>query len=405
MGRRMTRILIGLVVTLAFLTGTDGGAAAQTLKIGAAVALTGAVSKEGKLLKDGYDLWLEQVNKSGGVPVGGKRYKVEIVYYDDESNAQTGAKLTEKLITEDKVQFVLGPFSSPITMQTSVIGEKYKIITMAALANSDAIYGRGFSYVFSVLPPATKYMKLLLDMGTKLQPRPKTVAILALNNAFGLLAAQGAQDHAKAVGYDVVYSEKYPERSSDVSAFLTQVKAKNPDMVIASSLFQDALLITKQAKELKLCPKVLAFTVGPALPDFAKSLGKDAEYLYGSEWWLPNMGWKGRDFGSSQDYAKAVKARFGYEPGYHTAAGTASGLLLQMAIEKANSLDTDAVRQALLSLDVDTFWGPVAWNEKGVNVKGASGPIQIRDGRVVSVYPEDIREAVPVYPMPCWDKR
>jgi branched-chain amino acid transport system substrate-binding protein len=402
---RTARILVGLGVTLAMMTGLVDGAAAQAIKIGAAVALTGAVSKEGRLLKDGYDLWLEHVNRQGGIQVGGKRQKVEIVYYDDESNAQTGAKLTEKLITEDKVQFILGPFSSPITMQTSVIGEKYRIITVAALANSDAIYTRGFKYVFSVLPPATKYMRLLLEMGTKLEPRPKTLAILALNNPFGLLVAQGAQEQAKALGYDVVYHEKYPAQSTDVSAFLTQIKAKNPDVVVASSFFQEALLITKQSKELRLCPKILAFTVGPALPDFVKSLGKDAEYIYGSEWWLPNMGWKGRDFGSSQDYARTVKARFGYEPGYHTAAGTASGLLLQMAIEKASSLETDAVRKALLGLDVDTFWGPVAWNEQGVNVKGASGPIQIREGRVVSVYPEALREAAPTYPMPCWDRR
>jgi branched-chain amino acid transport system substrate-binding protein len=403
--QRMTRILTGLGVIVALGLGAVGEAAAQPIKIGAAVALTGAVSKEGKLLKDGYDLWLAEVNRQGGIKVGGKPHRVEMVYYDDESNAQTGAKLTEKLITEDKVQFILGPFSSPITMQTSVIGEKYKIITMAALANSDAIYDRGFKYVFSVLPPATKYMRLLLEMGTKLQPRPRTLAILALNNPFGLLVAQGTQEQAKALGYEVVYHEKYPAQSADVSAFLTQIKAKNPDVVVASSFFQEALLITKQAKELRLCPKILAFTVGPALPDFTKSLGKDAEHIYGSEWWLPNMGWKGRDFGSSQDYAKAVKARLGYEPGYHTAAGTASGLLLQMAIEKAGSLETDAVRQALLGLDVDTFWGPVAWNDKGVNVKGASGPIQIRDGRVVSVYPEGLREAAPAYPMPCWDKR
>lgn len=403
--RHTTRVLVTAAMVAAFLAASSGWAAAQTIKIGAALALTGAVSKEGKLLKDGYDVWIEHVNKQGGILVGGKRYRVELVYYDDESNAQTGAKLTEKLLTEDKAQFILGPFSSPITMQTSLIGEKYRVITIAPLANSDAIYERGFKYVFSVLPPATKYMKLLLDMAARLDPKPRTVAIMALNNPFGLLAAQGAQDHAKAIGFDVVYSEKYPAQSNDVSAFLTQIKAKNPDIVIASSFFQDALLITKQAKELRLCPKILAFTVGPALPDFAKSLGKDGEYIYGSEWWLPNMGWKGRDFGSTRDYAKLIQARFGYEPGYHTASGTASGLLLQMAIEKANSLETDAVRQALLGLDAETFWGPIAWNEKGVNVKGASAPIQIRSGRVTSVYPEHLREMAPAYPMPCWDKR
>jgi branched-chain amino acid transport system substrate-binding protein len=399
-----TRWWVAVLAALALSAGA-GRAEAQTIKVGAALALTGPVSREGKFLKDGYDLWLEQVNKDGGIKVGGRPHRVEMVYYDDESNAQTGARLTEKLLTDDKVQFILGPFSSPIQMQTSVIGEKYKVVTVAPLANSDAIYERGFKYVFSVLPPASKYMKLFLDMAAKLEPKPRTLAILALNNPFGLLVAKGTEEHARSLGYQIVYSDKYPAQSTDVSAFLTAIKAKNPDIVVASSFFQEALLITKQAKELKFCPKMLAFTVGPALPDFGKSLGKDAEFIYGSEWWLPNMGWKGPVYGSARDYAKLVQQRFGYEPGYHTAAGTASGLLLQLAIEKAGSPDSEAVRKALLAMDLETFWGPIAWSEKGVNVKGASGPIQIQDGKVVSIYPEDLREKAPVYPMPCWDKR
>src|SRR2546425_4669965 len=149
---------------------------------------------------------------------------------------------------------------------------------------------------------------------------------------------------------------------------------------------------------------MLALTVGPEVPDFTRSLGKDADYIYGSAWWLSNMGWKGRDFGS-REYAKAMMDRVGREPNYHVASGTAAGLLLQMAIEKANSLDTDAVRAAFRTIDVETFWGPIAWNDKGQNVKGASGPIQIQNGRIVSVYPEHLREAPPAYPMPCWDKR
>jgi branched-chain amino acid transport system substrate-binding protein len=401
MGRPLAVLLVALMV-LAAMADT---ALAQTVKIGASLALTGAVSREGKFLKDGYDLWVEHVNKQGGIPVGGKRYKVEMVYYDDESNAQTGARLTEKLISEDKVQFILGPFSSPITMQTSVIGEKYKVLTIAPLANAEPIYNRGFKYVFSILPPATKYFKLVLDMASKLEPKPKTVAILALNNPFGLLAAEGARDHAKTLGFDVVYFEKFPAQSSDLSAFLTQAKAKNPDIVLASSFFQESLLITKQSKELKLCPKMQVFSVGPEIPDYLKSLGKDAEYMYGSAWWLPNMGWKGRDFGSSRDYVKLAKDRLGYEPGYHVASGTAAGLLLQMAIEKAGSLDIEAVRKALLAMDVETFWGPIAWNDKGQNVKGASGPIQVRNGKLVSVYPAELREMAPAYPTPCWDKR
>jgi branched-chain amino acid transport system substrate-binding protein len=379
-------------------------ALAQALKVGAAVALTGRFSKEGKLVHDGYQIWLEEVNKQG-INVGGKRMKVEMVFNDDESDPQTASKLTEKLITQDKAQFILGPFSSPITQQTSVIGEKYKILTIAPQANSDPIYERGFKYVFSILPPATSYFKALMDMAAAVNPKPKTVAILAGNQAFTLLLAKGTEDHAKRLGLDVVYNDKYPAPATDLSAFLTQIKAKNPDWVIGGTFFQEALLATKQAKELKLCPKLLAFSVGPEIPDFAKNLAKDAEYITGNAWWLANMKWKGPVFGSAEDYAKRVKAKYNYEAGYHVASGTAAGLLLQMAIEKAGSTETDKVRAALLGMDVETFWGPTKWNEQGKNVKGGQGVIQIQDGQITGVYPDAVRQKNAVYPMPCWDKR
>jgi len=331
--------MIVLLLTLSIVATTSALALGQTIKIGASVAWTGSLSREGRLLKEGYAFWADHINQSGGILVGGKRHTVQLVVYDDESNAATSQRLTEKLITQDKVQFLLGPYSSPITLETSLIGEKHKILTIAAMANADAIYERRFKYVASVLPPATAYMKRFLEMARKFTPQPNTVAILAVGSAFGI------------------------------------------------------------------CPKMLALTLGPEFPDFAKSLGKDADYVYGSAWWLPNMGWKGHDFGSSQDYARAMAKRTGREPTYHEAGGTAAGLFLHMAIEKANSLDTDAVRAAFGTIDTETSWGPVAWNDTGQNIKGASGPLQIQNGKIVSIYPEHLREAPPVYPMPCWNRR
>ena len=400
----MRRAWIILAAVMGILAPAVAPAMAQTIKIGAAVALTGRFSKEGKLVHDGFKIWLEEVNKKG-INVGGQRMKVDLILNDDESEPQTAVKLTEKLITQDKVQFILGPFSSPITQQTSVIGEKYKIITIAPQANSDPIYERGFKYVFSVLPPASSYFRAVVEMGTKLQPRARTLAILAGNQAFTLLAAQGTDRMARQMGYEIVYNDKYPAPATDLSAFLTQIKAKNPDMVIVASFFQEGLLATKQAKELRLCPKLLAFSVGPEIPDFAKNLGKDAEFILGSAWWLPNMGWKGPDFGTAQEYAKLVQAK-GYPPAaYHVASGTAAGHLLQLAIEKAGSLETDKVRAALLSMDVETFWGPTKWDEGGKNVKGGQGVIQIQDGQITGVYPDAVKQKTLAYPMPCWDKR
>ncbi len=381
-------------------------AAEKVLKIGASLALTGAVSKEGTNVRDGIVFWRDFVNERGGVDIGGEKYRVEVVFYDDKSDAETGAKLTEKLITEDKVDFIFGPFSSAITMNTSVIGEKYKVITIAPQANSDAIYERGFKYIFSVMPPASTYLRRVIDMALAQEPKPKTVAVLIRDDPFGIAAGEGAANYAKEKGLEVVYKEKFPKDTKDVSSLLTQVKALNPDLMLASTLFQDAVLITKQAKDLKVCPKLMAFTAGPAIPDFLKELGADAEYIYGSEWWLPILSWKDPYMGTPQEVADAFEKKFGYRPGYHAASGIAAGRILQEALRIAGTKDTEAVRKALLEHGPgDIFWGPTGWNEQGKNIKGASVPIQIQNGKVVAVWPPEVAQAKPIYPMPCWDAR
>lgn len=387
---------------------SSGGAATggeKVLKLGAAISETGQVSREGKFLKDGYEFWKDTVNAAGGVDIGGAKYKVEIVYYDDKSEPQTSAKLTEKLITEDKVDFILGPYSSGINIATAAISEKYKVLSFAPLANATNIYTQGYKYVFSILPPATRYLVYVLDMAVTLDPKPTTVALMARDDPFGISVAEGVKKHAEELGLKVVYYEKFPKNTTDVSALLTQVKELNPDILIATTLYQDAILITKQAKELKVCPKILSYSVGTAIPDFTKELGPDANFIFGAEWWLPNMGWEGPVFPTASGYAKDFEAKYGYVPGYHSAAGTATGLLLQLALEKAGEVNSDKVREELLKFKEQTFWGPIAWDETGQNISGASGVIQIQDGKVTAVFPDAIQQAKPIYPMPCWDNR
>lgn len=380
--------------------------ATQTLKLGAAVALTGPVSREGNLVKDGYEYWQRAINDKGGMDVGGTRYTVEIVFYDDESKADTGTRLTEKLITDDKVQFILGPFSSGITQATSTISERYNLLTIAPQANADAIYERGYKNIFSILPPASTYLRGVMDMAGTLNPKPSKVAVMVRDDPFGIAAGEGAAKYAKEKGFDVVFQEKYPANATDVSSILTKVRGANPDMLLASTLFQDSVLITRQARDLQFSPKLIAFTAGPALPDFIQSLGNDAESIVGSEWWLPTLNFQGEPtLGSAQEYAAGIQKAKGYVPGYHTASGSMAGLALQLALNSAGKVDTDAVRAAMLKLEPKTFWGPIGWNEQGKNVKGTSVPVQIVGGKVVAVWPEQGRQQPPKYPFPSWGQR
>ncbi|GAI82548.1 unnamed protein product, partial [marine sediment metagenome] len=183
-----------------------GGALAQEniIKIGAAVSLTGKMAYEGRLVKEGYEVWEDWVNNHGGITAGDKNYRVKMIYYDDESAPVRGAKLTEKLITQNKVDFLFGPFSSSITFATTAIGEKYGKITIAPEANATKIYERGYKYVFSVLPPAPMLMVPIVYMAENLDPKPKTVAIIVANDLFPLSCAEGFRDKCKELGFEVV---------------------------------------------------------------------------------------------------------------------------------------------------------------------------------------------------------
>src|SRR5512139_1046239 len=158
---------------------SSAGWAQDVLKFGAAVSLTGGQSRFGNMVKNGYELWKDYVNDKGGIDVGGKRFKVTVIYYDDQSDPQVSAKLTEKLITEDKVQFLLGPYSSGITLATSAIAEKYDMINMACTANAGSVYTRGYKNVFSILPPAGAILHSFLDMLTTFKPAPKKLAMIS----------------------------------------------------------------------------------------------------------------------------------------------------------------------------------------------------------------------------------
>lgn len=412
--QKKSYLLIAVLVALSLVLAScaapadKGGTAAsgeKVIKIGVAISQTGQVAREGKFEKDGIDYWKDLVNAQGGIEVGADKYKVEVVYYDDQSSPETSMKLTEKLITEDKVQFLIGPYSSGIQTAAAAIGEKYKMITITPLANATTIYDKGYKYIFSVLPPATKYLSMLIDMAVTMDPKPETIAIMVRDDPFGTSVATGVKDRAEEKGLKVVYFEKFPKNVSDVSPMLSAIKNLNPDIVIASTLYQDAVLITKQAKDLKVCPKMMSYSVGVSIPDFPKELGPDANYIFGAEWWLPNMGWKGEVIPSADEFAKEFEKKYGYAPSYHSAAGAAAGLVLQLAIKDAGSIETDKVREALLKFNHDIFWGPTAWDETGANIKGSSGVIQIQDGKVVSIYPDAIQQSKPVYPMPCWDQR
>jgi len=402
--KKVATVLLAWLLILGWGIG-PATSAEKVLKLGASVCLTGRLAKEGNYVKDGYILWMEEVNKRGGIKVGNDRYKVDIIFYDDKSDPQTGAKLTEKLITEDKVSFILGPYGSGITLATSAIGEKYKVLTVACQANASNIYERGFKYIISILPPATYYLRPVIDLSQKLNPKAKTAAAIWADDAFPEYCGKGAADYCKEKGLNVVYEGKYPKDVKDLSSILLEAKNKNPDVLLGGTYFNDGLLITKQMKEQNFNVKMVGLSVGPQLPAFVENLGKDAEYVMGCEWWTPYSPWKDDFFGTSKNYAEMMKKRFGYTPSYHPTSASVAGLVLQMAIEKAGTLNVDKVTETLRNMKVTTVWGPMAWNQAGQNIEIHSSAVQVLKGKMEVVYPFEGKTAQAVYPFVPWSKR
>jgi branched-chain amino acid transport system substrate-binding protein len=249
-------------------------APAQTpIRIGASLSVTGTYAKPGTQQKEGYDVCVDELNAKGGL-LG---RKVEFVVYDDQSMPATAVKLYEKLITEDKVDAVMGPYSSAVSEAVANVTEKYKKVMVAPLAATTSIFKKGRKYIFMVISPAEVYLEGLVDMAAK--RGLKTVAIINEDTLFPKASAAGTAEAAKKRGLQVVLQESYPKGNTDFSALLVKIKALNPDVIAAGTYFDDAVAITRQMKELNVNPKMFGLTVGGDLPEFHDLLKQNAEYV------------------------------------------------------------------------------------------------------------------------------
>ncbi len=407
---RTIRLLLSAALIVALNVGVRPAPAradANTIVFGAALAATGRDAREGALTKEGYDFWKDYVNSHGGLKVGGKTYKVDIEYADDETNPQTSARLVEKFINEDHINLILGPYGSATAFASAAVVERYKVPMVEANGASEKIFSQGYKYTFAVLSPARRYLEGIIDLALHQKPAPHTVAVVAANDLFSLEVIQGASDYAIAHRMQVVYNNKYPADTTDVSGIVSAIKAANPDIILNGGHLQDALLLQKAFKEQNVLAKAYGYSVGPDTPDFRKSLGADANYVFGGTQWSVTAKYKGAPgfISTSQEYAKEFAAKYGHDPDYHNAESTAGCLAFQYAIEKANSLDPQKVRDALAALDVVTFYGLLKFDERGINVYKPMATNQIQNGQLMTVWPSGVANAQPMYPAPDWSKR
>jgi branched-chain amino acid transport system substrate-binding protein len=343
----------------------------QTVVIGFTASQTGRYNVESTRQINGLNLWLNQVNDAGGVVLGdGTVVKFDTRFYDDESNTDRVQELYTRLATDDDADFLISPYSSGLADTSAVIAEQYGKVMITCGAASDSTYQKGFTLVYQTYTPASRYLTGALDLLATLDPAAKKIAIVHENDRFSTDVANALNEYAGSLEYEVVLFEGYDSATTDFAPFINKILEAAPDAVLGGGHFQDGSTFARQLYEKEIAAKFVALLVAPPEPSFAE-LGDAALGIIGPSQWEPlalidaaSAEAIGVPFygPSSQEFTEAYSAAYDEEPSYHAAGGYVAGLLLQKAIEDADSLDTDAVSAALDSMDLLTFYGRIKFD-------------------------------------------
>jgi len=377
--------------------------------LGAAVSLTGKYSTNGEHTKNGYNFAVDRINSMGGIKVGGKTYKFDIIYYDDESNSGRAAQLAERLIKQDGVQYMLGPYSSGLTKAIAPVTEENKIPMVEANGASRSLFTKGYKYLFAVLSAANQYLEVAIDLAVeKNGGKPIKIAMAFEQDAFSQDVRIGVVDAAKRTGSKIIIDDKLPKELNDMAATLAKVKATKPDVLVVSGHSKGALTAIRQIAEMKVDVKMLAMTHCDA-SKLAKQHGKNSEYALCAAQWHKSLSYKDKFFGDGMKYDKEFKAQFGYNPPYQAAESSAALLVWKDAFERANTLDKDKVRDALSKTEMQTFYGNIKFSPAGQNIAKPMVLFQVRcegdkcENKVVA--PTKWASAELVHPVPKWSER
>jgi len=383
-------VALGLALTGAVQAKVEG----DTIVLGSAISLTGKYSTNGEHAKNGYDLAVERINAMGGVKVGGKSYKLKVIYYDDESTPARGAQLAERLIKQDGVKYMLGPYSSGLTKAVAPVTEKYKIPMVEAEGASRSLFTQGYRYLFAVLSTSEQYLASSIALAAEIakkhgrDPSDLKVAMAFENDPFSLDVRAGVIEDTKKYGMNIVIDDKLPRDLSDMSATLTKVKATKPDLLVVSGHSKGAATAARQIKEMKIDVPMIAITHCEAA-DVVGKFGEATNGFLCPTQWAETLSYSGELFGRAADYNELFLKTY---PSYTTvpyqaAQASAAVQVWKDAFERADSFDTEKLRDALAATDLKTFYGPIKFSEAGNNVAKPMVLRQIQNGKYNVVAP------------------
>lgn len=389
--KRLPVILLSIFCIVGLMI--SGVSAADTVKVGIVLPLTGPQAKFGEIEKKSFDMALEEINAAGGI--NGK--KLELVMEDDTGRPEVGRSVVEKLITKDKVVMLGGGYSSSVTFAVAGVCQQNKMPFLVNTGAADKITTSGWDYIFRLNPPVSHYADAITTLLAE-KVKPKTVAILHENSLFGTKGAQSFEKTCEKAGYKVLLKEGYEHGGIDFKPVLIQIKQLNPDIVYMVSYIMDASLLMKQAKELKLTPKMfIGGAAGFTLPEFAKNSGVASENVISATLWHEVL-----PFPGAMDYYNKFVAKFNKPTEYHGAEAYAACYVIADVLKRAKSFEAADIKQALSETDMMTVFGPVKftnWGEmKNQNI-AATYVVQWIDGKLELIWPTEHATKAFIYPV------
>jgi len=337
---------------------------------------------------------VDAINARGGVKVNGKSYKFEIKYYDDESTPARTAQLLERIINQDGIKYTLGPYASGPTKAALPVIEKYKIPMVEAEGASRSLFTQGYKYVFAALSTSDQYIAPAVDLAAELaqkhgkNPSSLKVAMSFENDPFSLDVRAGAVDKIKEHGMKIVVDDKMPRDLSDISATLTKIKALKPDIILVSGHTKGATTATRQMQEMGINAPIVAMTHCESAKLTVQFAGASEGILCPTQW-AETLKYKDDLFGTAKDYYnKFLKAHPEYKiVPYQTAQASAVIQIWADAFERAQSFDTEKLRDTLAKTDMETFYGHIKFSPAGNNIAKPMVLRQIQKGQYVVVAP------------------
>ena len=382
------------LLTLLALALPAAALAEDTITLGSAISITGKYSQEGKNASDGYNFAVKRINDMGGVKVNGKTYKLAIKYYDDESTPTRTAQLLERIINQDGIKYLLGPYASGPTKAAAPVAEKYKAPMVEAEGASRSLFTQGYRYVFGALSTSDQYVAPLIDLAAELakehgkNPGDMKIGMAFENDPFSLDIRSGVVDTTKKYGMKIVVDDKMPRDLSDISATLTKIKAVRPDVLVFSGHTKGATTATRQLKELGVNAPIIGMTHCESAKLTEKFPGESEGIMCPTQW-AETLKYQDKVFGSASEYNKAfLAAHSDYKlVPYQTAQASAAIEIWADALRRANSMDTEKLRDALAATDLDTFYGHIKFDSAGKKISKPMVLRQIQHGKYVVVAP------------------